>query len=111
MVIRPRRQSRSAARRRMDTRLALPGPRSGSGDLGATALAQDVSLHLAAGGLGQLVDEVHGPRKGVRGELLLDHLLEFGGERLVATVATAEDDERLQNLPAQRVGPPDDRGL
>jgi hypothetical protein len=80
--------------------------RSRGPDLGATSLTEDVALHLAAGRLGQRVDEVHAARVGVRGELPLDQLLQFGGEQLVPGVVRAKDDEGLQDLAAQIIGPP-----
>ena len=47
----------------------------------------------------------------MRGELVLDQLLQLGGELFVAAVVGAQYDERLQHLTAQRVGNADDGGL
>jgi hypothetical protein len=69
------------------------------------------ALDLAAGGLRQRVDVVHGPGVGVRGELGLDQLLQLLGEGVVAFDAWAGDDVRLENLAAQLVGGGDDCAL
>lgn len=65
-----------------------------------TLPAEEVSLDLAAGGFGQRVNEMYPARVGVRGEFVLDELLEFPGEFLGALAGVAEHDKGLDDLAA-----------